>query len=195
MGLFKSVFGKKDNTNKESDGGSQKDIKRSTDVSTPQIHYVHTNQNNETIIDSDNNVFVLWWISKKKNGYDRTSNSYPKWFDSKYGIVFNRVMEAYIQEGRLSNNGNVVVLTEIGSRKLKEYDYVVYLREHAQYALSLDDFRKAENLYKVRNSDTAFRTDNANTFYRTVDVENNKTNRIKDELRTKYKGGCYNVVW
>ena len=156
MGLFKSIFGKKDYTNKESDRVSQKDIKKSTDVSTPQINYVHTKQNSETIFDSDNNVLVLWWISKKKNGYDRTSNSYPKWFDSKYGIVFNQVMEAYIQEGSLSNNGSVVVLTEIGSRKLKEYDYVVYLHEHAQYALSLDDFRKAENLHKVQNSDIAW---------------------------------------
>ena len=40
---------------------------------------------------------------KKKKGYDRTTNKFPKWFEKNYGIDFNRVMDSYISEGFLSD--------------------------------------------------------------------------------------------
>ena len=153
MGLFDSLFGKKNQKDSVNNATANKQPTKTMSTSTPEIHFIHTNQNSDMVIDPDNNVLVLWWISKKKKGYDKTSNKYPKWFEQKYGIDFNRTMESYIAEGCLSSDGDMVVITESGSDKLKEYDYVVYIYEHAQYALTLDDFRKAANLHKVQNSD------------------------------------------
>lgn len=151
MGIFDFLLGKKgQNTNSNSNYGVPKAS------SAPEIHYVHTNQNSVRVIDNDYNVLVLWWIMKKKKGYDRTTNKFPQWFEKNYGIDFNRVMDSYISEGFLSDNEKVVAITSDGKEKLKEYDYVVYVYEHAQYALTLDDFRKASNLHKVQNSDIAW---------------------------------------
>lgn len=149
MGIFDLLFGKK-----EQKTNSNYVIPKVP--SAPEIHYVHTNQNNEQVIDCDYNVLVLWWIMKKKKGYDRTSNKFPKWFEKNYGIDFNRIMDSYISKGLLSVKENIVSISNDGEKELKEYDYVVYLYEHAQYALTLDDFRKAPNLHKVQNSDIAW---------------------------------------
>lgn len=65
-------------------------------------------------------------------------------------------MDAYINDGMLSVEENLVTISETGIEKLKEFDYVVYVYEHPQYMLELDDFRNAVNLHKVQNSDIAW---------------------------------------
>lgn len=110
---------------------------------------------------SDYDALVLWWISKKKKGYDRTSNKYPKWFANNYGIDFNRCVKKYCDQGCLSDENGVVKITETGMEKLKEYDYVIYVHEHPQYELSIRDFKKAPNLHKVQTSDIAWGTFNS----------------------------------
>lgn len=105
---------------------------------------------------SDSDALVLWWISKKKKGYDRTSNKFPKWFAKDYGIDFNRCVKRYCDQGCLSDDNGIVKITETGLEKLKAYDYVIYVHEHPRYELSLKDFKKAPNLHKVQTSDIAW---------------------------------------
>lgn len=149
MGIFDLLFGKK-----EQETYFKNAVTKTP--SAPEIHYIHTNRNSERVIDKDFNILVLWWIMKKKKGYDRTTNKFPQWFEKNYGIDFNRIMDAYISEGLLSVKDNVVTITNDGEEKLKEFDYVVYVYEHAQYVLTLDDFRRAPNLHKIQNSDIAW---------------------------------------
>ena len=100
-----------------------------------------------------NNVLVLWWISKKKKGYDKTTNKFPKWFMENYKVDFNRVIEDYLDQGLLEEAGNVVKITEEGQKRLKELDYVVYMHENPQYELNIKDFKSAPNLHKVPLND------------------------------------------
>ena len=122
-------------------------------VSSPSVQYVHTSGNREKSTAKDNDVIVLWWISKKKKGYDKTSNKFPKWFLNQYGIDFNLVMDQYIQRGFLSDEDNMVKVTSAGEKELQKLDYVIYVHEHPQYCLSIRDFRKVPNLHKVQNAD------------------------------------------
>ena len=125
----------------------------SSAVSAPSVQYVHTSGNREKSTAKDNNVIVLWWINKKKKGYNKTSNKFPKWFSNQYGIDFNQVMDQYLQKEFLSDEGNIVKVTPAGEKELQKLDYVIYIHEHPQYCLSIRDFKKAPNLHKVPNAD------------------------------------------
>lgn len=128
-----------------------------TDSSSgPAFPYVQTAQNRQKDANKDNDALVLWWISKKKKGYDKSSNKYPKWFMNSYGIDFDKKMSSFINQGYLSDTENIVRVTDAGDEYLKEYDYIVYIHEHAQYALTINDFKNAKNLHKVHNSDIAW---------------------------------------
>lgn len=130
--------------------------KKASTLSSPSVKYVHTAQNRKPTQIADNDVLVLWWLAKKKKGYDKTTNKFPKWFVNSYGIDFNKTMSAYIKQGCLSDEDNIVKVTDIGREELKKFDYVVYVHEHAQYALTLNDFKNAPNLHKVQNADIAW---------------------------------------
>jgi hypothetical protein len=106
--------------------------------------------------ESDFDVLVLWWISKKKKGYDRSSNKFPKWFAKNYGIDFNRCINKYCDHNCLSDEDGIIKITEAGMNMLRENDYVVYIHEHPQYGFTLKDFKTAPNLHKVQNSDIAW---------------------------------------
>ena len=93
---------------------------------------------------------------KKKKGYDLSTSKYPKWFANTYGIDFNVVANEYIVKGDLNVQGNIVSVSQVGMETLKRYDYVIYVYEHPQYEISLDDFRNTSNLGKVQNSDIAW---------------------------------------
>ncbi|MBE6029200.1 MAG: hypothetical protein E7226_03500 [Clostridiales bacterium] len=161
MGLFSSLFGKKEAESKPEQGSKPKnelksDKKKVYSSSAPSMQYVQTARNRETAQSAENDVLVLWWLAKKKKGYDKTSNKFPKWFANSYGIDFNRVMSSYIRQGCLSDEDNIVKITDTGKDELKKLDYVVYLHEHAQYALTISDFKNAPNLHKVQNADIAW---------------------------------------
>lgn len=149
--LFNSLKGNQINETEKTD--SVKKEASTSSISAPSVQYVHSSRNREKIIDNDNNALVLWWISKKKKGYDKTSNKFPKWFSTQYGIDFNKVMTNYIRKGLLSDNENIVKITPKGLEHLQELDYVIYVYEHPQYCLGIDDFKNAPNLHKVPNSD------------------------------------------
>lgn len=120
---------------------------------TEQKSSTHTSGNREKTVANENDVIVLWWIAKKKKGYDKTTNGFPKWFLDRYGIDFNKVMSRFISKGFLSNDGNIVKITTTGEEKLKELDYVIYIHEHPQYRLTISDFKNANNIHNVRNED------------------------------------------
>lgn len=124
--------------------------------STPTVSYVHTASNRNKVVVKDNDVIVLWWIANKKKGYDKTTNKYPKWFEDQYGITFNTVMEGYIKNGCLSENANIVKISQAGEEKLREFDYVIFVHKHPQYCLELADFKNSPNLHMVQNSDIAW---------------------------------------
>lgn len=107
MFFFDSLFKKK--VEKENISHSV-----STEASAPEIHYVHTKRDSVGINDLEYKILVLWWIQKKKKGYDKTSNKYPKWFEQNYGIDFNCTMDAYINDGMLSVEENLVTISETG---------------------------------------------------------------------------------
>ena len=132
-----------------------------SEASTPSVQYVHTSGNREKATAKDDNAIVLWWLSKKKKGYDKTSNKFPKWFSNQYGIDFNRVMAQYLKKGLLSNEDNIVRLTQTGEEELQKLDYVIYIHEHPQYCLSISDFKNSPNLHKVQNADIAWGVLNA----------------------------------
>ena len=161
MGFLKSLFGKKDEaTTNDIKVKSVSKLKQSEDTkvaaSAPSVPYVQTAQNRGFQFSSDFDVLVLWWIAKKKKGYDKTSNKFPKWFANSYGINFNNVMNSFIKQGCLSDEENITKITDAGKDRLKEFDYAVYVHEHAQYALTLDDFRNSPNLHKVQLADIAW---------------------------------------
>lgn len=124
--------------------------------SAPTMQYVQTLANRQPINDPDNMYIVLSWISKKKKGYDITTNKFPKWFMEKYGIDFNNVAEMFLQQGLLSKTENIVKITDLGNEQLKKYSYVIYVHEHPQYWLSLDDFRNVIELGSRQNTDIAW---------------------------------------
>lgn len=153
--LFEKLFNSlKNNQIKETEKTDEvkKEVSTSS-TSAPSVQYVHSSRNREKIVDNDNNALVLWWISKKKKGYDKTSNKFPKWFSTQYGINFNKVMTNYTRKGLLSDNDNIVKITPEGLEQLKELDYVIYVYEHPQYCLEISDFKNVPNLHKVPNSD------------------------------------------
>ena len=125
-------------------------------LSASAFNYVHTAQNRDISVAKENDVIVLWWISKKKKGYDRTTNKYPKWFAQQYNINFNQVMDNYILQGCLSEDDNNVKITALGEDILKEFDYVIYIHEHPQYCLKITDFKNSPNLHKVQLADLAW---------------------------------------
>ena len=71
--------------------------KEDVSVSTPKGSYVQTKSNIQPMSDKDYDYLVLYWISKKKNGYDLSSNKFPKWFANIYGIDFNQVARRFIE--------------------------------------------------------------------------------------------------
>ena len=148
--LFDKLFKKKDNVNITNTNAVPVEKK---EPSTPQFNYVQNKNNRNKSFEVEYDVLVLWWISKKKKGYDRSTNSFPKWFEQNYNIDFNQVMLLYINQGYLSCDENIVKITEQGVFLLKELDYVIYVYEHAQYALTLDDFKSSINLRKDNLSD------------------------------------------
>ena len=121
--------------------------------SAPEVSYVHTAQNRDSTYDVENNVIVLYWIAKKKKGFDLGKNNYPKWFMKTYGIDFEHVMLQYVQQGLLIVDNGFVKITSDGQAKIQEFDYVVYVHEHPKYCIALDDFRKAQNLHNVPLND------------------------------------------
>ena len=126
------------------------------EVSTPSVQFVHTSGNREKSTAKDNDVIVLWWINKKKKGYNKTSNKFPKWFFNQYGIDFNRVMAQYMKRGLLSDNNDIIRVTPDGVKELQKLDYVIYVHEHPQYCFEIRDFKNSPNLHKVSNSDIAW---------------------------------------
>ena len=104
----------------------------------------------------ENEIIVLWWISKKKSGYEVSSNKYPKWFKNTYGIDFNIVVNRYVSNMCLSNENDIVKITEKGQDLLKEYSYVIFIYEHSDYELTFEDFTEAPNFHKVKDSDIAW---------------------------------------
>ena len=145
--LFDKIFKREKLTHKsKTDSGN-------LSVTTPSVQYVHTAGNRKMKQDDVNNVIVLWWISKKKKGYDKTTNKFPKWFMNQYGIDFNQVMCGYLQEGLLEDDNKIVKITQAGKDKLKEYDYIIYIHENPQYCLSISDFENSSNLHRVQNAD------------------------------------------
>lgn len=125
-------------------------------ISVPEVAYVHTAQNRQKTIGKEFNVIVLYWISKKKQGYDKSKNNYPKWFMNKYGIDFDKVMKQFTKQGYLSEENSIVKITNAGQELLKEFGYVIYIHEHPQYCLTLDDFKNSKRLHKGPTNDIAW---------------------------------------
>lgn len=148
--IFDKLF---KNPKNHSEKKPEKTKNTTSPVSAPSVQYVHTSGNRGRSTAKANDVIVLWWISKKKKGYDKTSNKFPKWFSNQYGIDFNQVMDQYLQKEFLSDEGNIVKVTPAGEKELQKLDYVIYIHEHPQYCLSIRDFKKAPNLHKVPNAD------------------------------------------
>ncbi len=58
-----------------------------------------------------------------------------------------------LKQGFLQDENGIVKLTDAGVNKMKELDYVIYIHEHPQYCLTIQDFKRAPNLHKVQNAD------------------------------------------
>lgn len=148
--IFKAVLS--DNAKKTGEINPKENV----GMSTPKGSYVQTKSNIQPMSDKDYDYLVLHWISKKKNGYDLSSNKYPKWFANTYGIDFNQVARRFIEEGELTAEGNTVIVSSLGKDSLKKYSYVIYVYEHPKFEIKLDDYRKHPNLGNVQNSDIAW---------------------------------------
>lgn len=153
--FFEKILKKVTEVTKTENGGSNNN-RVEAGGAIPKASYVHTKNNIPSVIDEDYNCLVLYWVKKKKKGYDLSTNKYPKWFANTYGIDFNKVANGYIASGELNAEGDIVSISPEGLETLKMYAHVIYVYEHPQYELSLDDYRNATNLGKVQNSDIAW---------------------------------------
>ena len=99
---------------------------------------------------------VLWWISKKKKGFDPTASKAPQWFAKDYGIDFDAVLNLYLQRGFLYDDNGVIKVTPSGTDYLKENEYIVYIREHSQYQLEPADFTSVLSEKKMPFNDIAW---------------------------------------
>ena len=153
--IKKFMFGDKtENTEIPHCDAPESDSKGTADL--PTFQYVHTAANRNKSCSTENDVLVLWWISNKKKGYDTTTKKYPKWFANTYQIDFDKSTQEFIAQGCLALTDGVVQITSEGLTKIKEYGYVVYVHEHPQYQLSINDFKKADNLHTIKNQDIAW---------------------------------------
>lgn len=125
-------------------------------TSAPEVAYVHTSQNRQKTIVKEFDVIVLYWISKKKQGYEKNKKNYPKWFMNTYGIDFEKIMEQYLKQGFLSEENGIVKITDTGQEILKEFGYVIYIHEHPQYCLNIDDFKNSKSIHKAPLNDIAW---------------------------------------
>ena len=151
--LLDKLFKGKSKTDNIADISPQNPVSAGNLYSSPSVAYVHTSANREKVFSPENDILVLWWVSKKKKGYERDKNSFPKWFDSQYGIDFNRVLTSSIDQGLLSDTDGIVKITGAGESKIRELDFVIYIHEHPQYCLSIADFKNAKDLHQVQNDD------------------------------------------
>ena len=151
--LFDKLFKRKSKADNKADDSVLNSVSAGNTNSAPAVAYVHTAANREKVSVSENDVLVLWWISKKKKGYERAKNSFPKWFDSQYGIDFNRVLANGVDQGMLSDTDGIIKITDSGESRMRELDYVIYIHEHPRYCLSISDFKNAKNLHQVQNAD------------------------------------------
>ena len=101
-------------------------------------------------------VLVLYWISKKKKGYDITSKKYPKWFLNDYGLDFDAITQEYLVSNDLEMIDNSVLVTDKGKETLKENSHILYIFDHPGYELKIKDFTSNKNFGKVKNEDIAW---------------------------------------
>ena len=126
--IFDKLFKKKDEYTGQPINANQS----FSTIQAPSFVPINTSQNCNIVTEKENNVIVLWWIASKKKGYDRTTNKYPKWFMTRYGIDFNSIMDEYIRSGWLMDENNIVKVSALGEEKLKEYSYVIFIHENPQ---------------------------------------------------------------
>lgn len=67
-----------------------------------------------------NEVLILWWVNKKKNGFDINEFKFPQWFWYQYGIDFKFHFNKLLENGYLINNNNFIFVTEKGNDYIKE---------------------------------------------------------------------------
>ncbi len=130
--------------------GNKVDVKVS-----PQVQVSKNPQSIIQPVPFENNLYsvlVIYWISKKKNGYEKRSNSFPKWFLESYFIDFNNTLNHYLSKNFLLETNDIITVTELGKQEMKDKDYIILLKEHS-YGLSAEDFINSPNLHKVKNND------------------------------------------
>ncbi len=139
---------------------SQQETTISKSKSTISVEFNNSQAERQEVkpIPYENNIhscLVLHWISKKKKGYERATNKFPKWFLNDYYIDFNTTLEECLIRGLLSEDNGIVKITTLGEQELKDKDFIVYIKEH-DYNLSVEDFTSHPHLHKVSNNDIAW---------------------------------------
>lgn len=103
---------------------------------------------------NDFSPLVLWWIKQKKDGYDMSSNRFPKWFYETYNIDFVFEVKNYLNNECLCHNKeNRIILTEKGKHELDYYSCIVTIHKHPEYQLSVKDFTNNIKWHIVGDND------------------------------------------
>lgn len=99
-----------------------------------------------------NAVFVLWWISQKKNK-NINDIKLPKKYVEQYNLDFSKEIVHLIKIGLLINSDNVLSISDAGKKYLEFYNCFIIMHLHPEYHLSYCDFCSNQEWHNIKDND------------------------------------------
>ena len=99
-----------------------------------------------------NAVFVLWWISQKKNK-NINDIKLPKKYVEQYNLNFSKEIVHLIKIGLLINSDNVLSISDAGKKYLEFYNCFIIMHLHPEYHLSYCDFCSNQEWHNIKDND------------------------------------------
>jgi len=122
-------------------------IAKNTDISTPA--------KTTTSLD-EQSVIVLLWLLSQKSGYTVDSFKVPKTITSRYNLDVASGLRYLFRENLISEMDGKILLSEHGTKRLKEYNCYVMMHLHPEYNLTIRDFITNPQWHTITDDDIAW---------------------------------------
>ena len=101
----------------------------------------------------EQSVIVLLWLLSQKSGYTIESFKVPKKITSRYDLDVSNGLHYLFKEDLISEVDGKIILSERGTKRLKEYNCYVIMHLHPEYDLKISDFTSNPQWHTITDND------------------------------------------